>query len=186
MTDTAAFLYERFVARDPAYDGRMIVGVLTTGIYCRFSCTARKPHFHNVRFYEDIPSARADGLRPCRRCHPDLASPDTEAALIDGIAERLPARLPDVQDVRALAALAGVGSSTLTRLFRRRLGLTPAAFLARARVDAAARRLTETEQPVLDIAFGVGFASASAFHARFRALTGLTPASYRTISRAQP
>lgn len=185
MTDTAAYLYERFLARDPAYEGRKIAGVLSTGIYCRFGCTARRPLLRNVRFYDTIAAARSDGLRACLRCHPDRASPNVEMALIDGIAQRLPERLSSVRDVSSLAAMAGVGSSTLARLFRRNLGVTPAAFLARARIDAAALRLRETDLPVLDIAFGVGFASASVFHARFRAVTGQTPGSYRAAIRGR-
>jgi AraC family transcriptional regulator of adaptative response/methylated-DNA-[protein]-cysteine methyltransferase len=37
------------LARDRAFDGRFVTGVLTTGIYCRPSCAARHPARGNVR-----------------------------------------------------------------------------------------------------------------------------------------
>ncbi|HLY27083.1 MAG TPA: Ada metal-binding domain-containing protein, partial [Aggregatilineales bacterium] len=51
--------------------GRLLIGVLSTGIYCLPTCTARQPKTSNVRFYRTEAEAQADGLRPCRRCHPD-------------------------------------------------------------------------------------------------------------------
>lgn len=73
---TAAF--ERaFLAADPAYDGRFVGAVRTTGIYCRPSCRARKPLPVNVTYLPDAAAARAAGYRPCLRCHPDDARPVT-------------------------------------------------------------------------------------------------------------
>jgi O-6-methylguanine DNA methyltransferase len=73
---TAAF--ERaFFAADPAYDGRFVGAVRTTGIYCRPSCPARKPLPVNVTYLRDAATARAAGYRPCLRCHPDDAHPVT-------------------------------------------------------------------------------------------------------------
>ena len=73
---TAAF--ERaFYAADPAYDGRFVGAVRTTGIYCRPSCRARKPLPANVAYLADAAAARAAGYRPCLRCHPDDARPVT-------------------------------------------------------------------------------------------------------------
>src|SRR5690242_1269130 len=51
--------------------GRVIIGVLSTGIYCLPSCTARRPKDENVRFFDTEEDAQAVGLRPCLRCRPD-------------------------------------------------------------------------------------------------------------------
>lgn len=69
------------MARDRAFDGRFVTGVLTTGIYCRPSCSARHPRRENVRFFADGAAARAAGLRPCLRCSPDDVSRDERAVL---------------------------------------------------------------------------------------------------------
>jgi len=69
MSTTA---FERaFLAADPAYDGRFVGAVRTTGISCRPSCRARKPLPGNVVYLPDAAGARAAGYRPCLRCHPD-------------------------------------------------------------------------------------------------------------------
>ena len=69
MTDDER--WQAVQARDKAFDGRFVTGVLTTGIYCRPSCAARHPLRENVRFFADGAAARATGLRPCKRCLPD-------------------------------------------------------------------------------------------------------------------
>jgi AraC family transcriptional regulator of adaptative response/methylated-DNA-[protein]-cysteine methyltransferase len=68
--------FERaFYASDPAYDGRFVAAVRTTGIYCRPSCRGRKPLPTNVTFLADAAAAGAAGYRACLRCHPDSAVP---------------------------------------------------------------------------------------------------------------
>ncbi|MCW2613796.1 MAG: alkA, partial [Frankiales bacterium] len=49
--------------QDPRFDGEFVLGVLTTGIYCRPSCPARTPHRRNVRFHPSAAAAQAAGLR---------------------------------------------------------------------------------------------------------------------------
>ncbi|HUZ28972.1 MAG TPA: methylated-DNA--[protein]-cysteine S-methyltransferase [Solirubrobacteraceae bacterium] len=58
--------------RDPAADGRFIVGVRTTGVYCRPTCAGR-PLRRNVVYFRNVEQARSYGLRACRRCAPDAA-----------------------------------------------------------------------------------------------------------------
>jgi O-6-methylguanine DNA methyltransferase len=64
-----------FYASDPAWDGRFVAAVRTTGIYCRPSCRVRKPLPKNVSYLPDAAAARAAGYRACLRCHPDAGSP---------------------------------------------------------------------------------------------------------------
>jgi O-6-methylguanine DNA methyltransferase len=75
--------FERaFYASDPAFDGRFVAAVRTTGIYCRPSCRARKPLPQNVTFLPDAAAARAAGYRACLRCHPDEASDVTVRRIV--------------------------------------------------------------------------------------------------------
>ena len=48
--------YRAICTRDARFDGRLFIGVKTTGIYCRPVCPARTPKRENVLFY---PSAAA-------------------------------------------------------------------------------------------------------------------------------
>ncbi len=63
-----------FYAADPAWDGRFVAAVRTTGIYCLPSCRVRKPLPQNVVYLADAAAARAAGYRACLRCHPDAGT----------------------------------------------------------------------------------------------------------------
>src|ERR1700739_3148950 len=66
---------EAFTARDRSQRDAFVIGVVTTGVYCRAGCPARAPRRENVRFFETADAARAAGLRACRRCRPDEPAP---------------------------------------------------------------------------------------------------------------
>jgi AraC family transcriptional regulator of adaptative response/methylated-DNA-[protein]-cysteine methyltransferase len=67
-------MFRAFYDADPAWDGRFVAAVRSTGIYCRPSCRVRKPLPKNVTFLPDAAAARAAGYRACLRCHPDEAT----------------------------------------------------------------------------------------------------------------
>lgn len=176
-------LYERILAKDASFNGRVLTGVLTTGIYCLPSCPARKPLASNVRFFPDEPAAQAAGLRPCKRCRPeafyqgedaDLAR--LEAALAQAVAG--PAAFPEVE---ALAEAAGVGVTKLKDLFRDHVHLQPAAFLQRVRIQSDCARLAGGQGELTDLAMDSGYESASGFHEAFRRQAGLSPGAFRTM-----
>ena len=74
--DTA---WAAFMRRDRAWDGRVVGGVKTTGIYCKPSCPAKRPKRVHVEFYATTGEARAAGFRACLRCKPDEVGRDREA-----------------------------------------------------------------------------------------------------------
>ncbi len=61
--------------RDASLDGRFVVAVRTTGIYCRPSCPSKHPKRENVTFYPTPEAAEAAGYRPCLRCKPREREP---------------------------------------------------------------------------------------------------------------
>jgi len=77
--------WNRAEARKGKFDGRFIIGVMTTGIYCLPSCAARHPSA-NVRLFTTETEAKAAGLRACKRCRPDLyyRGEDENVALFQG------------------------------------------------------------------------------------------------------
>jgi O-6-methylguanine DNA methyltransferase len=53
-------------------ESEAVVGVRTTKIYCRPSCTPpRAPKSENTRRYPNAAAARAAGFRACKLCKPD-------------------------------------------------------------------------------------------------------------------
>ena len=65
-----ATMYRALLDRDNGYEGIFIVGVKTTGIFCRPTCTARKPKKENIEFFSSIREALQRGYRPCKICNP--------------------------------------------------------------------------------------------------------------------
>jgi methylphosphotriester-DNA--protein-cysteine methyltransferase len=56
--------------RDAAYDGKFLIGVKTTKIYCLLSCRSRTALAKNVLYLPTIEAAKQAGLRACLRCRP--------------------------------------------------------------------------------------------------------------------
>src|SRR5256886_10335826 len=63
-------MYRALVNRDSSFEGIFYVGVRTTGIFCRPTCTAKKPARENVNFFGTLSEALHNGYRPCLRCQP--------------------------------------------------------------------------------------------------------------------
>jgi AraC-like DNA-binding protein len=87
--------------------------------------------------------------------------------------------------VRGLAKAAGVSAVTLNAAFTRATGTTPARYIRRRRLEAAARLLAATDRPVKAIALECGFGSDNYFCKDFRRAVGLSPARFRAAHAGQ-
>jgi len=115
--------------RDPRFDGRFFIGMLSTGIYCRSICPAPAAKERNVRYFATAAAAAEAGFRPCLRCRPEC-SPGTPGwmgtSTIVARALRLIGESPmEETRVEALAHRLGIDSRPLRRLFLRHLGAPP-------------------------------------------------------------
>jgi transcriptional regulator GlxA family with amidase domain len=82
-------------------------------------------------------------------------------------------------DVPALAHLVHASPAHFSRQFRATFGETPHRYLQRRRVERAMELLRETDHPVTEICFDVGFKSVGTFGRTFRAIVGEPPSAYR-------
>ncbi|MFM9935965.1 MAG: bifunctional transcriptional activator/DNA repair enzyme AdaA, partial [Novosphingobium sp.] len=171
--------WQAVMARDRAFDGRFVTGVLTTGIYCRPSCAARHPRRENVRFFADGAAARGAGLRACQRCSPDDVSRD-ERAVLAAIEAIKAAGQPLA--LAALAAETGYSPAHFQRVFTRHTGLSPASYARALRAERAADALTETTR-VTDAIYHAGFSGPSRFYAANEGRLGMTPSAWRDGGR---
>jgi len=172
----AETMWGAFLARDPRWDGRFVAAVRTTGIFCRPSCTCRRPLRRNVRFYRDPDTALRAGFRPCKRCRPELAGGAAEAdRRLAARALALMRRAPgEPWTVSRLAGELAMSPSSFARHFRAGAGTTPARALASVRLERA-RALLDGGARVLDAALELGFGSGSALARAWRRRFGAAP-----------
>ena len=85
-----------------------------------------------------------------------------------------------------LAAEVNVSRATLARRFGELVGQPPLAYLTRWRLDLAARRLKDTDEPIDAIARGVGYSSEYAFNRAFRRHRGVPPGRFRRTYTNRP
>src|SRR4051812_76775 len=171
-------MYRALVNKDSSFEGIFYVGVRTTGIFCRPTCSARKPARQNVDFFSTASEALHGGYRPCLRCHP--MDPDKRPPkLIERLraeVERAPGgRLTD----KELAALA-IDPSTARRQFKRHYGMTFQAYYRARRLGLALREVKRGGR-VDEAQNGSGFESASGFRDAFTRIFGEPP----TAAKAQ-
>jgi AraC family transcriptional regulator of adaptative response / DNA-3-methyladenine glycosylase II len=175
--------YQAAASKDPRFDGVFLIGVTSTGIYCRPSCPAITPKRANMRFYRSAAAAQEAGFRACKRCRPDASPGSPEwniRADVVGRAMRLIADgVVDRDGVEGLARRLGYEQRQVRRLVTAELGAGPLA-IARAQRAQTARILTETTAlPLSEIAFAAGFASIRQFNATIREVFAVTPTELR-------
>ena len=93
-------------------------------------------------------------------------------------------RYAEPLDVPTLAAVAHLSASQFGRVFKEVYGETPHRYLQRRRVERAMTLLRQTDRPVTDIAWDVGFASLGTFSRTFSTVVGCSPSEFR--SRHEP
>jgi AraC family transcriptional regulator of adaptative response / DNA-3-methyladenine glycosylase II len=178
-----AACYRAISTRDARFDGRLFVGVRTTGIYCRPICAARTPKLENVSFYPSAAAAQEAGFRPCLRCRPETSP---ELAFWRGTSNTVSRALAlieagglDEADVECLANRLGVGARQLRRLFRQHVGASPIAVAQTRRVLLAKQLIHETSLPMAEVALASGFNSVRRFNETFLEMFGRSPATLR-------
>jgi len=183
-----AACYRALQSRDRRFDGRLFVGVTSTGIYCRPICPASTAKFENCRFYPSAAAAQEAGFRPCLRCRPETA-PDlgswrgTSNTVSRGLALIAEGALDGEEaSVEALASRLGIGERQLRRLFQEHLGVSPLAVAQTRRILFAKQLIHDTRLPMSEIALAAGFGSVRRFNETFQALYRRPPSAIRKRS----
>ena len=164
--------YQALINKDPEYNGIFFAAVKTTGIFCRTTCSARKPKRENVRFYESIQAAMAAGYRPCKLCRP-LESADKIPEDIKFLIQEVEAQ-PQLKIKEWQLKERGFDPNTLRRWFQKHYGMTFQSFCRMYRINAAFGAMREGEK-VLDAALESGYGSISGFNTAFEKIIGTTP-----------
>ncbi|MCF8198257.1 MAG: bifunctional DNA-binding transcriptional regulator/O6-methylguanine-DNA methyltransferase Ada [Sulfuritalea sp.] len=173
------FCWLAVVARDKTADGQFFYAVKTTGIFCRPSCSARRPLRKNVTYFATAREAEMAGFRPCLRCRP-LAAVGTDVAtatMID-LSQYLEAHADEPISLAQLAQRAGFSPFHLQRSFKAVIGVSPKEFQTAARLKRLKKSLRAGDA-ITGAVFDAGFGSTSRVYEHVDGRLGMTPSAYR-------
>jgi AraC family transcriptional regulator of adaptative response / DNA-3-methyladenine glycosylase II len=176
---------QAFLSKDARFDGRFVAGVTTTHVYCKSSCSAKKPAAENIVFFDTPADAEAAGFRACRKCRPEAirgtpASNGTSTTVHRAL-RLIEDGVLDHANIDALCERLGIGARQLRRLFHKHLGTSPVqvALVRRARF---ARGLIETTSlSMAHIAEAAGFGSVRRFNSVINEVYGCPPTALRKM-----
>ena len=177
MQLSADIMYQASFNKNPDFEGVFWMGVKTTGIFCRPTCTARKPKSENAEFFQNTKDAILKGYRPCKVCKP-LENPNETPEYIQKILEELrenPAlKFKDFDLVQR-----GVEPATVRRWFQKNHGMTFQAFQRMFRLNTAFKKIQQGEN-IMETAYDSGFESLSGFNESFKTIFGVSPKNSKT------
>lgn len=156
------------------------MGVRTTGVFCRPSCSARAALARNIEYFPSVKEAVFAGYRACKRCRPlelQEGPPKWVRQLIDRVQRTPNERLTD-HTLRQLS----LSPATVRRWFVREYGMTFHAFARSARLGVAFDRIRNGDK--LDhVALDHGYASHSGFREAFGKILKHAPGSIQGTER---
>jgi transcriptional regulator GlxA family with amidase domain len=112
----------------------------------------------------------------------DLPEP-SRAGLIDAhfaeAVDHIHAHFSEGLRLDELATISGLSLSQFERRMKKLFHLSPGQYVMKVRIQAAARALSESSEPIASIAAETGFCDQAALSRHFKQVTGLSPAAYR-------
>lgn len=165
-------MYQASLENNSEFEGVFWMGVKTTGIFCRPTCTARKPKAENVEFFHSTKDAILKGYRPCKVCKP-LENPEETPPYIREILKELREN-PSLKFKDYDLVKRGLNPATLRRWFQKNHGMTFQAFQRMFRLNTAFKKLNQGEN-IIETAYESGFESLSGFSECFKNIFGVSP-----------
>jgi AraC family transcriptional regulator of adaptative response/methylated-DNA-[protein]-cysteine methyltransferase len=165
-------MYRALLNKDSSFEGIFFVGVKTTGVFCRPTCTARKPKKENVDFFSSIREALQYGYRPCKVCNPMQFNGETPDWLKDLMKEIEEKKIVKFKDAELRER--NIDPARIRRWFKKHHGMTFQSYLRLLRVNSAFGRIKHGEK-VIESAYDLGYESLSGFAESFKKTTGFSP-----------
>ena len=163
--------------RNVRFDGSFVFAVATTGIFCRPSCSARRPNRANVQFFVEYAEAEACGYRSCKRCRPKSVgeADPTVAAVVQACRE-----LEDFPEatLEQLAECVNLSAFHLQRMFKQIIGVSPKKYMEAIRMERF-RDEVRGGSDVVTAMYESGFGSSRGLYEKAAENLGMTPAVYQ-------
>jgi len=164
--------YRALLEKDSSYEGTFFACVKTTGVFCRPTCTARKPKKENVEFFSNTKEAILKGYRPCKVCSPLEKSGETPEYIKDILKELRTNPSLKFKDQDLLKK--GIAPVGIRRWFLKNHGSTFHAWQRMSRINSAFKKIQNGES-ITATAFDSGFESLSGFGDSFKSVFGTSP-----------
>ncbi len=165
-------MYQALLDKNPEFEGIFFVGVITTGIFCRPTCRARKPKRENVTFHFSTKEALANGYRPCKVCRPmefKDEAPEWIKPLLEELGKNPGEKISDYDLISR-----GIEPNRVRRWFKKNHRMTFQAYQRLLRIGHAFGRIKHGEK-VVDSAMDSGYESLSGFTESFKKELGYSP-----------
>ena len=165
-------MYQAILEKDSRFEGIFYTAVKTTGIFCRPSCTARKPKMENVEFFSSSLQALKKGYRPCKVCKPMERLHQTPAVirlLMDELTSDPSVRYKDTDLVAR-----GLEPHSVRRWFMKNHQMSFHAYQRMYRINSAFKNIQQGGS-VTSAAFDSGFESLSGFVDSYKRIFGFSP-----------
>lgn len=172
MQLTKEVMYTAMFNRDSSFEGLFYTAVKTTGIFCRPSCSARKPKMENVEFLKTTKECVAKGYRACKVCRPLETihqMPSAYQKVIDEFNLNPSIKIKDF-DLRQR----GIDPVKMRRWFLKNHAITFHTYQRLHRINIAFKKINEGNR-IADAAFDTGFESLSGFTESFKTVFGVSP-----------
>ena len=163
--------WRQIQSRDPG--ATFFYAVKTTGVFCKPSCSSRRPLRGNVRFFDTAGEAEAAGFRPCQRCRPTTAT--AGGTPLERIRAHIERHLDRSVRLAELGRVAEMSPFTVQRMFKQAMGVSPLQY-QRALRAGSLRSALRKEQTVTNAIYEAGYGSSS--RAYNDAQLGMTPARF--------
>jgi AraC family transcriptional regulator of adaptative response/methylated-DNA-[protein]-cysteine methyltransferase len=172
--------WQAVLSRNNHFDGTFVYGVRSTGIYCRPSCSARRPQRDQVIFFRMPEAAEQAGFRPCRRCRPaEAVIQDPQVKRVQRLCRYIESY--DSPDRPLTLAEMGdhvhVSSHHLQRTFKRIMGITPRQYAEACRLRRM-KALVRKGATITRALYEAGYGSSSRLYEGASTRMGMTPGTY--------
>lgn len=161
--------WEQVLNRNPK--AGFYYAVTTTGVFCRPSCSSRRPLRQNVRFFGTVADASRAGFRPCQRCKPSTSAVDP----VEQVRTYLEAHLDRTVSLEELSGITGQSPFTVQRSFKKAMGVSPLHYQRALRASSLRSALKKGES-VTEAIYDAGYSSSS--RAYDDATLGMTPGRF--------